>query len=328
MRDAKVPRVVALTGGMGGAKLAYGLSQVLPPEQLTVVVNTADDFTLHELHISPDLDAVMYRLAGLVNTQTGWGLAGDTWQALEMLERYGAVAWFKLGDRDLATHVYRTALLRQGATLTQAVESLAGALGVRCALLPMSDDPVATVVLTDEGEIPFQDYFVRHGWQPTMRGVRFQGVETARPTPQLLAALQSADAVIIGPSNPFVSIDPILSLSGLRDLLASLTAPKVAVSPIIGGRAVKGPAAKMMQELGLKVAPDNVAAHYEPLLDGFVADLLDRDEDQAYYVQACLAVKYVDTIMSTAGAMRRMAGEVLALASRLSAEPWPPSGED
>jgi LPPG:FO 2-phospho-L-lactate transferase len=320
MNGSGVPRVVALTGGVGGAKLAYGLYQVLPAEQLTIVVNTADDFTLHELHISPDLDTVMYRLASLANPQTGWGLVGDTWGALGMLERYGAATWFKLGDCDLATQVYRTALLRQGATLSQVTERLARALGVRCALLPMSDEPVMTVVLADEGELHFQEYFVRRGWQPVMRGVRFQGIETARPTPQFEAALHSADVVIICPSNPFVSIDPILALPGLRDLLTSIAAPKVAVSPIVGGRAIKGPAAKMMRELGLKVAPASVAAHYGPLLDGFVADSLDRDEDQTYYEQAQLAVKYVDTIMSTTGAMRRMAGEVLALANRVSGE--------
>lgn len=308
------PKVVTLVGGVGGAKLACGLYRVLPPEQLTVVVNTADDLTLHELYISPDLDTVMYRLAGLANPQTGWGLDGDTWEAMGMLERYGAPAWFRLGDRDLATHVRRTALLRGGETLTQATAELAGALGVRCALLPMSDDPVATMVLTDRGEMPFQEYFVLHGWQPVMRGLSFWGVEKARPTAQFLDALRAADLVVIGPSNPFVSIDPILALPGLRELLLSISAPKVAVSPIVGGQALKGPAAKMMRELGLEVTPASVAAHYGPLLNGFVADLLDRREDPAYYQRAQLPVMYMDTVMSAVRDMERVAGEVLAWA--------------
>jgi LPPG:FO 2-phospho-L-lactate transferase len=316
------PEVVALAGGVGGARLAYGLYQLLPPERLTIVVNTADDFMLHGLHISPDLDAVMYTLAGLANPLTGWGVAGDTWEALGMLERYGAEVWFRLGDRDLATHIHRTALLRAGYTLSQVTASLAEALGVRCALLPMSDDPVATMIQTDGGELPFQDYFVRLQWQPVMRGVRFQGVEQAAPTPQVLAALEAADAIVICPSNPFVSIDPILALPGLRDALLAVPAPRVAVSPIVGGKAVKGPAAKMMQELGLEVSPVSVAAHYAPLLSGFIADVADQEEMTGFHARVQVPCEWVDTIMHTTADMVRLAGVVLGLANKLSLEPW------
>ncbi|HEY7466353.1 MAG TPA: 2-phospho-L-lactate transferase [Dehalococcoidia bacterium] len=266
-------KVVVLAGGVGGARLAFGLQRALPPHDLTVIVNTGDDFDHLGLRICPDLDTVTYTLAGLANRETGWGLAGDTFEALAALERVGGPAWFRLGDRDLATHLQRTSLLSQGLRLTEVTARLCAALGVPARVLPMTDDVVATKVLTTEGELDFQDYFVRRRCEPEVKGVRFAGIETTLPSPDADAALRDADGIVIAPSNPFVSVEPILALPGLRDAVASKTV--VAVSPIVGGQAIKGPAAKMLRELGQDVSAAGVARRYAGLVGGFVMDRQD-----------------------------------------------------
>jgi len=269
--------VLALSGGVGGAKLALGLARVMEPAQLTIVANTADDFEHLGLHISPDLDTVMYTLAGLNNTRQGWGLAGETWQFLDALEKLGGETWFRLGDRDLATHVHRSQLLRQGLSLSEVTAILCRELGVSQQLLPMTDDPVRTVVVTGQGELSFQHYFVREQCEPRVSGFRFDGVQSARPQPLLLELLASGtlSAIVLCPSNPFVSVDPMLSLPGMREAIAGAGAPVIAVSPIVGGRALKGPAAKMMAELGLPASAEAVARHYRGLVDTFVLDEAD-----------------------------------------------------
>ncbi len=307
--------IVALAGGVGGAKLADGLARVLVPGDLTVVVNTGDDFDLHGLRICPDLDTVMYTLAGLANPVTGWGLAGDTFRALEMVGKYGGETWFRLGDRDLATHIIRTHWLHQGKTLSEVTAHLAAALGIASRILPMTDNVVATKVQTDEGELAFQEYFVRRGWQVPVRGLRLAGMEAARPAPGVLAALAAAEAIILCPSNPFLSIDPILALRGVREALQRAH-PVVAVTPIVGGQALKGPAAKMMAELGLEVSPVTVAAYYQDFLDGFVLDAVDAG--QAARIEALgPRVLVADTVMRTPDDRARLACEVLAFAKTL-----------
>ncbi|MBN1888723.1 MAG: 2-phospho-L-lactate transferase [Thermoflexales bacterium] len=302
-------KIAALAGGVGGARLADGLAQCLPGgDSLTVVVNTGDDFDHLGLRICPDLDTVMYTLAGLANLAAGWGLEGETWNALDMLERYGAETWFKLGDRDLAVHIYRTCLLQQGECLTQVTETLCQALGVDTRVLPMSDEPVATMVQTDEGELAFQEYFVRRAWQPVLRSVRFEGIERARATPEVIGALEAASLVVLCPSNPFVSLDPILALPGLRERLR--TRPVVAVSPIIGGQAVKGPAAKMFRELGLDPSPLSVARHYADILSGLVIDKADAAL-QADIEAMGIRVLVTDALMRDRPDRARLAGELL-----------------
>src|SRR5215212_10306995 len=227
-------KVCALAGGVGGAKLASGLQDVLPPGELSVVVNTADDFDLWGLHVCPDLDTVMYTLAGISNPETGWGIENESFATLGMLERYGEEIWFKLGDKDLATHMIRTSRMRSGEPLTRITAGLSGALGVKSIVLPMSDDPVSTILRTPEGRLEFQEYFVRRGQRDEVLGIRLRGIEEARPTEGVLAAIDGADAIVFCPSNPIVSVGPILALPGMREALASSFAPKVAVSPIVG----------------------------------------------------------------------------------------------
>jgi LPPG:FO 2-phospho-L-lactate transferase len=281
-------KITALAGGVGGARLAHGLAAILPPEQLSIIVNTGDDFEHLGLTICPDLDTVLYTLAGIANPETGWGIAGDSFECLEALKKIGAPAWFRLGDRDFATHLQRSTLLKQGQRLTEVIHNLASALGVQHPILPMCDTPCRTMVQTDEGELRFQDYFVRRAWQPRMLGLRWEGVDQAQPSPEILKALQDADLVIFCPSNPFVSIDPILNLPGVRNLIAHTTS--LAVSPIIGGSAVKGPAAKMFNELGIEPSSVAVAKHYQNLLTGFVLDQVDQalqPQIQALGLTAC-----------------------------------------
>ncbi len=272
------PSIVALAGGVGGAKLADGLAQILPPKALTIIVNTGDDFVHWGLNISPDLDTVCYTLAGLANPITGWGRMNETWNVFEQMERLGAETWFRLGDSDLATHLERTRRLRDGEPLSSITRDFCARWGIRHAILPMSDDPVATMVDTIEhGELPFQEYFVHQRCEPTVKGFRFEGVEKARPAPGVVEALRAADAVVFCPSNPWVSIDPILRI--ISHLLAK-EAPgvRVAVSPIIGGQTVKGPAAKMFRELGIEPSALAVAKHYgESVLTGFILDEIDAE---------------------------------------------------
>ncbi len=289
-------QVTVLAGGVGGAKGADGVYRLLPPHTLTVIVNTGDDFEHMGLPISPDLDTVMYTLAGIQHPEQGWGLAGDTFHALEMLGRYGAPTWFRLGDKDLATHLLRRHWLDRGMTLTQVTDRLRRALGVQARLLPMSDDPVRTVVMTDEGELPFQEYFVHRGARPRVRAIRFRGIEMARPTPEVLTALDAAQVIIFAPSNPYLSLDPILALPGVRERLRRRREQVVAISPIIGGQAVKGPAAKLMQEFGLPASALTVARHYREIVGGFLLDT--RDAALAPEIEALdMRVTVVDTWM-------------------------------
>jgi LPPG:FO 2-phospho-L-lactate transferase len=269
--------VVALSGGVGGAKLAHGLSLALPPEELSIIVNTGDDFRHLGLHIAPDLDSVVYALAGLSDPVRGWGRRDETWTFMEALKRLGGENWFQLGDGDLAMHVERSWRLAQGAGLSEVTAHLCRALGIAARVLPMSDDAVRTRVLAAEGWLDFQEYFVHRQCKPAVREFQFAGAESARAQPDALAALERRDlrAIIICPSNPFVSVEPILAVPGLRAAILESHAPVVAVTPIIGGRAVRGPAAKMMTELGLDVSGAAVARRYAGLIDGFVFDQAD-----------------------------------------------------
>ena len=300
--------VVALAGGVGGAKLAAGLQETLPPGALTVIVNTGDDFEHWGLTICPDIDTVLYGLAGVNNPQTGWGRAGETWNVLAEMERLGGESWFRLGDKDLALHLLRNRWLKSGATLTEVTDRLRRTLDVPSRILPMCDEPVRTLVHTDEGDLPFQDYFVRRRCEPTFRGLTFVGADKATLSPEVAESLQAAAQIIICPSNPYLSVDPILSVPGLSDLVRASGAPVVAVSPIVGGRAVKGPAAKMMREMGhLNHLPLTLVEHYAGLLDGFVIDQQDRAEESRFP----LPTLATDTIMTDLPSKRRLAAEVL-----------------
>jgi len=310
-------KVCALAGGVGGAKLAAGLQEVLPPGGLTVVVNTADDFDLWGLRICPDLDTVMYTLAGISNPQTGWGIAGESFDALNMLARYGEDTWFMLGDRDLATHVLRTSHLRAGETLTAVMDALSGSLGVRSAVLPMSDEEVSTVLKTPAGLLEFQEYFVRRGQRDEVLGVELRGIEEAGPTDAVLGAVAAADVVVFCPSNPVVSVGPILALPGMREALAASSAPKVAVSPIVGGRALKGPADRMLASLGHEVSAVGVAAIYEGLVDGMVVDRADEGERPGIEALGMRSLA-TDAVMRDAADRARLAGEVVEFGAGLA----------
>jgi LPPG:FO 2-phospho-L-lactate transferase len=308
--------VVALAGGVGGAKLAAGLQAALPPGDLSVVVNTADDFDLWGLRICPDLDTVMYTLAGLEREETGWGVAGETFAMLSMLEAYGEDAWFQLGDRDLATHVLRTCRLRVGEDLTEITAALAGSLGIPSRVFPMCDEPVATIVETPEGPLEFQDYFVRRRQRDEVLGVRLRGIENACATQGVSEAVAAADAVVFCPSNPVVSIGPLLAVPRVRDALAATRAPKVAVSPIVGGRALKGPADRMLRTLGHEVSALGVARMYEGLLSGFVFDR--SDEQQADAISALgMRPLVTDAVMRDGPDRERLAREVLGFCGEL-----------
>ena len=300
--------VVALAGGVGGAKLAHGLALRLPPEALTIVVNTGDDFEHLGLPICPDLDTVMYTLAGLANPATGWGLADETWSCMAALDRLGGETWFRLGDRDLATHLERRRRLAAGQTLTEVTQALSKALGVGPRLLPMSDGAVRTRVQTDEGELAFQEYFVHRQCRPRVNGFRFAVDGEARASAPVLAALEQADLIVICPSNPFVSLGPILSLPGVRERLAQN--PGVAVTPIVGGQALKGPAGKMLAELGLPVSPVAVAEVYAGLVRGFVLDVVDAALEPEIGALG-LSVLVTDTVMKTEADRARLAEEVM-----------------
>ena len=291
--------IAALAGGVGAARLLGGLVRVVPPRDITVVVNTGDDTVLHGLHVSPDLDTVTYSLAGVVNPETGWGLTGETWGAMEALERYGGETWFRLGDRDLATHLYRTQRLRDGATLTAVTSEVASSWDVGPRLLPMSDDPVRTrVTLAEDGgggggsregrsedkEVEFQDYFVRRRHSVEVRAVRFDGAESARPAPGVIEAIESAATVVVCPSNPIVSIGPILAVPGVEEAIVHRRADTVAVSPIVAGAALKGPADRLLTELGHEASVVGVARLYAPLASILVVD--EADAALAHRVEA------------------------------------------
>jgi LPPG:FO 2-phospho-L-lactate transferase len=308
--------VVALSGGVGGAKLAHGLYQALEPDTLTLIVNTGDDFDHYGLRICPDLDTALYTLAGIANEATGWGVADDTWTALDMLRRYGVDTWFQVGDRDFATHILRTERLRSEATLSEAIAALASALGIHAAILPMADEPVPTIVRTPSGELAFQDYFVRRRHEDDALAVRYDGADGARPTAQARAGLAKAEVILLCPSNPFVSIGPILAVAGMRDLVRSASAPRVAISPIIGGKALKGPADRMLLTMGHEVSAYGVAAWYGDLLDGMVID--EQDAAQAARIEALgMRTLITNTVMASATGRVRLARDVLQFASSL-----------
>jgi LPPG:FO 2-phospho-L-lactate transferase len=312
-------RILALSGGVGGAKLAWGLAQQLAPGELAIVCNTGDDFEHLGLPICPDLDTVMYTLAGRADPQQGWGLAGESWRVLEALAQLGADSWFRLGDSDLATHLYRGERLRKGAALSEVTRELCSALGVAHEVWPMSDDPVSTMVRTATGELAFQHYFVRDRCAPAVSGFRFAGAERARAQPQLVAALAARQvaATVLCPSNPFVSIDPVLALPGLRERLREGGRPLVAVSPIVGGQALKGPAAKMMQELGMPASALEVARHYRGLIDGFVLDEVDAAHAPAITALG-MQVEVLQTVMKGPAEKVDLAEKVLRFARRIA----------
>jgi len=308
-------RVIALCGGVGGAKLAMGLYRILG-EKLTIVVNTGDDFEHLGLCVSPDIDTVLYTLSGLANRELGWGRGDETWNFMEAVAVLGAETWFRLGDRDLALHVERTRRLKAGHSLSEIVRDFAKSLGVTAEIVPMSDDPVRTMVVTSEGTLPFQRYFVERRCVPKVERIFFEGAELARPNPALREALADPNlaAIILCPSNPFLSIDPLLSIPGLATLLRQAAVPLVAVSPIIGGKAVKGPTSKIMSELGLAANTQAIADHYAGLLDGLVVDETDRAESASL----ALPVRVTATLMTSDADRERLARDVLDFASQLA----------
>lgn len=321
MTNKKHFHVVALAGGVGGAKLAHGLARILLPEKLTVIVNTGDDFEHLGLRICPDLDTVCYTLADLANPETGWGRIGETWHALASMAELGGPTWFRLGDRDLGTHLERTRLLTLGWPLSRITKEFCRAWNVEQSILPVTDDIVPTIVYTDQGVLPFQEYFVKNKCQPKVKGFEFSNVDEATPAPGVLNSIKESEMVIFCPSNPWVSVDPILAIPGIREELLNLTVPIIAVSPIIAGEAVKGPAAKMYAEMGIQPSALAVADHYGymrkgGLLTGFVLDTLD--ENVSLGIQSRGIETYVtNTLMPTNSERRRLAREVLEFGKEL-----------
>lgn len=290
--------IVALAGGVGGSKLVLGFSKVLPVDQLGIIGNTGDDIELFGLRICPDLDTITYTLSGMVNPCTGWGIREDSFVCLETIVKLGAPGWFKLGDQDLATHLWRTLQLKQGLSLTQATENICVSLGVGQTILPMTDSYVPTYVLTDQGELHLQEYLVREACRPTIREFKFTNIKQARPAPGVADMIMGAQAVFLCPSNPFISINPILAVPGLKKLLHSTKAPIIGVTPIVEDRAIKGPAAKMLRELGYPVSPTSIAHIYQDFLDCFVLDKRDmvlREEIEALNIKVLSA----DTLMES-----------------------------
>jgi LPPG:FO 2-phospho-L-lactate transferase len=309
-------KIVGLAGGVGGAKLAQGLYQALAPDSLTVIVNTADDFTYWGLHISPDLDTVMYTLAGMANESTGWGVADETWTALDAAGRLGGETWFRIGDKDLATHVLRTQALRTGKSLTGVTADFASRLGIRARLLPMTDAAVATSIETPDGWLAFQDYFVRRQHRDPVRAVRIDGIEQAEATGDAKQAIDSADVIVFCPSNPIVSIGPILALHGMQELLKNCNVPRIAVSPIVGGKALRGPADTMLSALGHESSALGVARLYQGLLSGIVIDELDA-EDAPAIRKLGMEVLVTGTVMRTIPDRRSLAERILQWCARL-----------
>ena len=307
--------IVVLSGGTGGAKLVAGLAAIMDPAQLTIICNTGDDCVFHGLHISPDIDTIIYTLAGLSDDEKGWGIRGDTFAALEQLRRLGNDVWFRLGDKDLATHITRTRLLNEGHTLSAATEKIRRALGITATILPVSDQRIDTRVETERGEMSFQDFFVKERWEPEVIGVRFAGAESASATPTVLDSISRADAVIVCPSNPVTSIGPMLAVPGVRGALARARAPIVSISPIIGKVAFSGPADKLMTACGFEASPLGVARCYY----GFLGSLLIAREDRAGAPRIEeLGIKAVctDIRMQSRADKKRLAAEVLALAQK------------
>jgi LPPG:FO 2-phospho-L-lactate transferase len=310
--------ILALAGGVGGSKLLHGLAQVMDPAELTVIVNTADDLILHGLTICPDVDTVTYTLAGVADQEKGWGIEGDTFNALQWLGRYGRERWFHLGDRDLATHLHRSVLLKEGLTLSDVTDLIRRALAVRARILPMSNEMVSTIVLTDDGPQPFQSYLVRDGARHAVRGVIFEAIERSRPAPGVLEAIETADGIILGPSNPIISIGPVLAVPGIREALRTTKAPIVAISPVVCGRSLKGPTDKFLAGLGHEVSALSVGRLYHDFLDLFIIDRLDTDLIPD--IEALpLRVRATETIMNNLERKIALAKEALACLALLTA---------
>ena len=311
--------VLALCGGIGGAKLALGLYRVLDPNDLTVVVNTGDDFEHLGLHVSPDLDTVLYTLGGVADPERGWGRAEETWQFMNSLRQAGGETWFQLGDRDLATHVLRTEWLKSGRPLSAFASHLCKQFSISARILPMSDDAVSTIVVTDDGDLPFQHYFVKRRCEPAVRAVRFTGAKDATPAAGVCDTIldEALRAIVICPSNPYLSVDPVLAVPGIAPALSTTTAPVIAVSPIIGGRAVKGPTTKIMTELSIPVTTEAIATHYRGLIDGLVVD----ETDAADADKAGLPVLVTRTLMRDIADRERLARDVIAFADTLKRRP-------
>ena len=307
--------ILALAGGVGGAKLANGLTAILSPDDLTIVVNTGDDFEHFGLTICPDIDSVCYKLAGINNVSQGWGLEGESWAFMDAMGKLGGETWFNLGDRDIATHVTRTQMLRKS-SLSEVTAHIAGRLGIRHPIAPMSDDPIRSIIDTDEGWLAFQRYFVERRAQPRFRSIVFEGVEKARPSAAFLAALSdpALEMIVICPSNPVLSIAPILAVPGIREKIAARRVPVVAVSPFIGGQAVKGPAAKIMEEMGQAPTTASLATYYGDLVDGIVMDRGDSDPTP----EGGPALLATDTMMHDADDEARLARETIAFGRSLS----------
>jgi LPPG:FO 2-phospho-L-lactate transferase len=312
MPPANPKTITALAGGVGASKLLLGLYEVMDPGALTVIVNTGDDITLHGLKISPDLDIVTYTLAGIVDPTKGWGFRGETFHALERLAAFGRANWFNLGDRDLATHIHRSALLPEGKSLSDAAESIRLALGVKSRILPMSNEPAPTIIDSSEGALHFQEYLVKRRAEPVVRGIRFDGVESVRPAPGVLQAIRDADRIVICPSNPLISIGPILAVPGVREALRARKIDVIAVCPIVGGKSLKGPSDKMLEQLGYRASAEGVAKLYVDFIGTFVIDPLDKSQAQAIS-KLGMKVVVLPTVMKTRAQKRQLASAILSL---------------
>ena len=306
------PRVTLLSGGVGGAKLAFGFYAGPAANELTVIANTADDISLYGLHVSPDCDSLVYTLAGRANPETGWGVAGDSFRTLETLRALGDDPWFQLGDLDLATHLFRTRLLDGGAGLAEATRRIAEGMGVKCAIIPACEEPIPTRIVTDIGEMHLQEYLAVHHAEPAIVSIHQDGMESARPTPGVMEAILASDLIVAAPSNPFISIGPILAIPGIREAIGKARGVKIGVSPIIGGRALKGPAAKMLKDLGYPVGAVSVARIWADWLDLFVVDEQDRDLREEIEALG-LKCAVLPTVMETAEEKHELARRILTL---------------
>jgi LPPG:FO 2-phospho-L-lactate transferase len=305
-------RIASLAGGVGASKLLLGLYDVMDPSDLTAIVNTGDDITMHGLKISPDLDIVTYTLAGLIDPKKGWGFRGETFHLLKRLAVFGRINWFNLGDRDLATHIHRTAMLADGKTLTDAAESIRVALGVKSGILPMCNEPVPTIIESNEGALHFQEYLVKRRAEPIVKSIRFDGVEHAKPAPGVLEAIRDAERIVICPSNPLISIGPILAVKGIRGALRARRESVVAICPIVGGKSLKGPSDKMLAELGHEASANGVAKLYADFTGTFVIDPTD-DSQRAEIESLGMKVAVIPTVMQTRGDKRKLARAILSL---------------
>ncbi len=309
--------ITCLAGGVGAARFLEGLARIVPPERITVIVNTADDLQYLGLHVSPDIDSVIYALAGIADVEKGWGIQQDSYNCLEQLAKYSAETWFRIGDRDFATHLLRTAFLQQGFTLSEVTEKMRSTLGVKVTILPMTDDPVATKIKTPDRTLEFQEYFVKRRFQDKVEDVTYQGASNATPAPGVLSAIDKAELIILCPSNPILSIGPILALPDIRKAVAKTRAKIVGISPIVGGRSIKGPLDRMMENLGLEVSPFGVAKLYKGLMRGYVIDEVDRSISPKIE-EIGMKVISTRTIMDSQEAKVRLAEETLKLAETLS----------